>query len=95
MRAGEPPERIRGGISGDGPMLIRVPIILVAGVLGLITPLWAARAGVFQKRIRQNGLTVYNRGVRQLVEAGHLRVREPAGGEQWEEPDKPVQGAAE
>ncbi len=61
-------------------MLLWVLVILLAGVVAVVAFYTAVRAGVFQKRIRQNGLAVYNRGVQELVEQGHLQWKQPPEG---------------
>lgn len=76
-------------------MLFWVLIILLAGVVAVGTFYAAVRAGAFQKRIRQNGLAVYNRGVQELVEQGHLYWKQPPAGGEADRTDQPVKDAAE
>lgn len=75
-------------------MLFSVTMILVFGTVGVLIFMTAARAGVFQRKIKQNGLAVYSQGVKRMVDAGELVVVKEKEDEESDE-SEPQSGAAE
>ena len=55
------------------------------GAIGLVVFWTATLAGVFQSKIKQNGLTVYFQGVKRMVDSGELVVVTEKDGEEGEE----------
>ena len=73
-------------------MLFSVTMILIIGTVGVLVFMTATRSGVFQRKIKQNGLAVYSQGVKRMVDAGELVVVEEKEGEEAEKGEEAEQG---
>ena len=65
--------------------MFSVMFIIVFGAIGLVVFWTATLAGVFQRKIKQNGLTGYSQWVKRMVDSGELVVVTEKDGEEGEE----------
>ena len=73
-------------------MLFSVTMILVIGTVGVLVFMTAARSGVFQRKIKQNGLAVYSQGVKRMVDSGELVFVKEKESEEGEKGEKGEEG---